>query len=256
MKSIFNGIVFLFFIAFCTGCINTKKFTYFNDITNNSFDSSTTIPPITIQSGDILQVTISTIDKEVSALFNPITTINNTTLNTSNSIAQGYLVDKQGNIELPLIGKVYVKGKTTSEINETLKNELNRSIKNAFVSTRLLNFRISVLGDVAKPGSFSIPNERVSILDALSLAGDLNITAQRSDVLLIREIDGRKTYTSIDLNDTKILSSSYFYLVNNDVLYIKPGGNRVVSSTLGFQLLPTILGALSLITVIITTVVK
>jgi len=222
----------------------------------NGEDSSVNLQPVLIQSGDILQVTVSTIDKDISLLFNPITAINGSTVNTTNPISQGYLVDKNGDIELPLIGKVSVKGKTTSQINDIIKAELDKTIKNAFVATRLLNFRVSVLGDVAHPGSFNIPNERVSLLDALSMAGDLNITANREDVMLIRETEGKKKYVSINLNDSKVLSSPYFYLTNNDVIYVRPGKNRVTTSTLGFQLLPTILGALSLITVILTTVLR
>lgn len=238
-----------------SSCVSTKNFVYFNDIQkSNGGDSAANVHPILIQPGDILQVTISTIDREVSLLFNP-NTINNTTA-VNNPIAQGYLVDNEGNIELPLIGKVNVNRKTTSQINEIIKTELNKSIKNAFVATRLLNFKISVLGDVARPGSFNIPNEKVSLLDALSLAGDLNITAVRDDVMLIREVEGKKKYISLNLNDSKTLTSPYYYLANNDVIYVKPGESRVFANSRGFQLLPAILGALSLITVIITTVIR
>lgn len=251
----------LFLVLFCgllfSACIDTRKSIYFNDIQKmNISDTVDNRQPLYIKSGDILQVTVSTIDKDISMLYNPITTINSTSINTINPIAQGYLVDREGFVDLPMIGKQSVKGKTTEEANETIKSALSRSIKNVFVSTRLLNFRISVLGDVARPGSFNIPNERVSLLDAISLAGDLNITAVRDDVMLIRETDKQKKYISIDLNDSKTLASPYFYLTNNDVVYVKPGKNRVSSSTLGFQLLPTILGGLSLITVILTTVVR
>ena len=249
--------LFVVFAVVMASCVDTKKFTYFNDLQNvNSVDSVANLQPVLVQPGDILQVTVSTIDRDISLLFNPITAINGTAVNTTNPISQGYLVERNGDIELPLIGKMNVKGKTTSEVNTIVKTELDKTIKNAFVATRLLNFRVSVLGDVARPGSFNIPNERVSLLDALSMAGDLNITASRNDVMLIRETEGRKRYVSINLNDGKTLSSPYFYLANNDVIYVKPGANRVTSSTLGFQLLPTILGALSLITVILTTVLR
>ena len=250
-------VLFVVFAVVMVSCVDTKKFTYFNDLQSlNGVDSTTNLQPILIQPGDILQVTVSTIDREISMLFNPITTINGAALNNTNSISQGYLVDRNGSIELPLIGKMTVKGRTTSETNDIIKAELDKTIKNAFVATRLLNFRVSVIGDVARPGSFNIPNERVSLLDALSMAGDLNITANRNDVLLIREVEGKKRYVAINLNDSKMLSSPYFYLANNDVVYVKPGQNRLTSSTLGFQLLPTILGALSLITVILTTVLR
>ena len=237
-------------------CVSSKSFVYFNDIEKaNTSDSVVNLHPLIVQTGDILQITISTIDKEISLLFNP-NTINSNSTSLNNQIAQGYLVDNDGLIELPLIGKILVKGKTIAAINEALKIELNKSLKNVFVSTRLVNFKISVLGDVLKPGSYNVPNERVTILEALSLAGDLNMTAVRNDVMLIREIEGKKQYISINLNDSKTLRSPYYYLVNNDVLYVKPGANKAFSNSRGFQLLPTILGALSLVTVIVTTIAR
>jgi polysaccharide biosynthesis/export protein len=254
MKIIKNFYLLVVLSCMFSSCISTKKFSYFNDLeTTEPIEIVDVVTPVLIQTGDILQVTVATMDKEISNLFNPISTINGNTTNAANQIAQGYLVDEEGNIDLPVIGKVSVKGKTTFQINTAIKSELNKSIKSPFVSTRLLNFRISVLGDVARPGSFNISNERVSILDALSLAGDLNMSAGRQDLKLIREAGGRKKYITINLNDSKTLSSPYFYLTNNDVLYVKPGANKVFSSTRGFQLLPIMLSALSLITVIVTT---
>jgi polysaccharide export outer membrane protein len=248
----------IFFIVFAvfTGCVSTKKVVYFNDIEKrNGADSAGNLQPAIIQNGDILQVTVSTIDKDVSLLFNP-NLINNNISSPPNQFGQGYLVDNEGNIELPLTGKIYVKGKTTLAINETIRKELTRFLKNVYVSTRLLNFKVSVLGDVARPGSYNVPNERASLLDALSMAGDMNITAVRDDVMLIRDVDGKKTYTSINMNDSKVLSSPYYYLANNDVIYVKPGPNRVFSSSRGFQLLPATLSALSLVTVLLSLLIK
>lgn len=227
---------------FFTACLNTKKITYFNDVTQRSgVDSSGNATPLLIEPGDVLQVTITTVDKDVSAMFNPHT----------EGPAQGYMVDASGNIELPVIGKLQVKGMTTGQINERIKALANQTLKNAYVSTRLANLRVSVLGDVAHPGSYPVQGERVSILDALSLAGDANTTAIRSDVMLIREEDGVKRYVSLDLSDSKLLSSPYYYLKNNDVIYVKPGRNKVFAQSRGVILLPTIIAALSLITTLI-----
>lgn len=244
MSSLKNTFLILL-ISILAACASRKNIVYFNDIERmRAIDTLNYLSPIIIQPGDILQITVSTINRDVTALFNPLSNSGN---------APGYLVDSEGNIELPLIGKVYVKGKTTEAINTDLKIALEKSIKNAFVATRLLNFRISVLGDVARPGYYSTSNERLTILEALSMAGDVNLTARRNDVLLIREKEGKKQYVSIDLNNSKALSSPYYYLANNDVIYVKPGTNRVIASSTGFQLIPTIFGAISLILVIYTT---
>lgn len=246
----FRILIYISFILLFTACTSRKNILYFNDLElMKARDSSYNLQPLTIQPGDILQITISTINRDVAALFNPLA-------NTGNQTVPGYLVDSEGNIELPLVGKVYVKGKTTEVINNDIKIALEKSIKNAFVATRLLNFRISVIGDVARPGYYSISNERATILEALSMAGDINLTARRNDILLIREKEGKKQYVTIDLNNSKTLSSPYYYLANNDVIYVKPGVNRAIASSTGFQLLPTIFGAISLLLVIYTTTIK
>lgn len=189
-----------------TSCTSAKKITYFNDIAATTGTDSLNLPQqLRVQPGDILQITITTIDKDVSMIFNPMLLSN--TAPGSNNIEQGYLVDSLGYITLPVAGKIYVKGKTTTAINDDVATELTKTIRNIYVSTRLLNFRISVLGDVAKPGSYKIASERITILDALSMAGDLNITAKRNDIMIIREVNGVKNYTSLNLNESKTLSS-------------------------------------------------
>jgi len=231
-----------------TGCSSTRKLTYFNDIaTTTGVDSLHRMQQLKIQPGDILQITITTLDKEVSQIFNP-----NAAVSTPGSgMEQGYLVDSVGNIALPVIGKINVKDKTTTTINDLISQELDKTARNTYVSTRLVNFRVSVLGDVAHPGSFRIGAERASILDALSMAGDLNVTAQRNDIMIIREINGIKRYTSVNLNDSKTLSSSYYYLCNNDVIYVKPGPDRKFASSKVLQLMPAIIGVISLISTIV-----
>ena len=224
---------------------------YFTNISDIKADSISFLQPLTVQSGDILQVTISTINPSISALYNPVANFI-----SASPAAQGYLVDHEGNIELPQMGKVNVKGKTTEEINGIIKTELEKSIKNAFVATRLLNFKVSVLGDVARPGSFPVSNERISILEALSLAGDANTSAKRDDVLLIREREGKKSYVTLNLNDSRILSSPYYYLSNNDVIYVRPGINKFISASSTVQLLPLLATGLTLILVLYNNVLK
>jgi polysaccharide export outer membrane protein len=112
------------------------------------------------------------------------------------------------------------------------------------------------LGDVARPGAFNLPNERVSLLDALSLAGDLNISAVRDDVMIIREVSGKKQYISVNLNDKNTLSSPYFYLANNDVIYVKPGPTRVFGNSRGFQVFPYVSSVISLLLVVYATLLR
>jgi len=248
-------IGFIILISTFCSCASTSKYVYFNNISkSDSIDTSINIPPILVKSGDVLQIVVSTIDREISSLLNPNSSIVGASIN--NPIQQGYLVDRDGYIELPMAGKIYVRGRSTGEINELIKGQLSSSVKNVFVSTRLVNFKVSILGDVARPGSYNVPNERISILDALSLAGDLNITAVRDDVMLIREVEGKKKFISINMNDGKTLASPYFYLANNDVLYVKPGATRVFGNTTGFRLFPYITGLASLLIVVYATFIR
>lgn len=238
---------FIVCLIFLCGCANTKKFVYFNDLEKASeVETITNAQSLKIEKGDILQITISTIDRDISQILNPTSTYAPS--------APGYLVDTTGSVEIPLVGKVYVVGKTTTELNELIKASVSATIKNPFVATRLLNFRISVIGDVAKPGTYNISNERVSILEALSLAGDVNFVARRDDIMIIRESDGKRQIATIDLNSSEAFSSPYYYLRSKDVVYVKPNRKRLFTNTTAFQLLPTIFGALSLILGIYVTV--
>ena len=243
----FRIILLLLLLSACSA---TKKITYFNDIAAGSgIDSLNRYPQLKIQPGDVLQITITTLDKDISLVLNP--NPGNPPASTGAATEQGYLVDSAGNIALPIAGTLNVKDKTTSVINSEVSAALAKTIRNAYVSTRLVNFKVSVLGDVAHPGSFRIPAERVSLLDALSMAGDMNATAIRNDVMIIREVNGIKRYTSLNLNDSKTLSSPYYYLANNDVIYVKPGPNKLFPSSRTVQLLPAIISAISLVTTII-----
>ncbi|SEV92730.1 polysaccharide export outer membrane protein [Chitinophaga sp. YR573] len=252
----FHLLLFTASLCILTGCVNTKKLTYFNDIEKaNGKAMDNKLLSLKVQPGDVLQITITTIDKDISMILNPVS-VSGTSAASSSMIDQGYLVDSTGYVGLPMVGKVYVKGKTTSEINTLVALELDKTIRNAFVSTRIANFRVSVLGDVARPGSFKIPAERASILDALSMAGDLNNTAIRDDIMIIRETEGVKEYATLDLNDSKALSSPYYYLNNNDVVYVKPGKKKAFANSTIVPLLPTVISALSLITTLIIVTVK
>ncbi|PWV48823.1 polysaccharide biosynthesis/export family protein [Chitinophaga sp. S165] len=242
-------------VSLLTGCVNTKKITYFNDLEKaNGIESANKLQSLKVQPGDILQITITTIDKDISLILNPAA-VNSSPMST-HGMDPGYIVDSAGNVSLPMIGKVYVKDKTTTEINDIITQELNKTIRNPYVSTRIANFRVSVLGDVARPGSYQIAGERASVLDALSMAGDLNVTALRDDIMIIREVNGEKTYASLNLNNGKTLASPYYYLNNNDVIYVKPGPNKQFNTSKIVQLLPAAIGILSLITTIVIVSVK
>jgi polysaccharide export outer membrane protein len=163
----------------------------------------------------------------------------------------GYMVDLNGNINLPFLGQVKVAGLNTTNLTEQLQNSLSNILKKPIVNIRIINFKISVLGDVAHPDVFTVQNERITVPEALSLAGDLNITAIRQ-IFLIREINGKREYIPIDLNTKKLFDSPYYYLKNHDVLYVTPNRSKISNNnTAGFQRVSLIISALSVLALVL-----
>ncbi len=188
-----------------------------------------------IQKSDILTVVVSAADPKVTVPFNPISAManGNLTQQTDLALRPTYTVDNNGDIVLPMLGRVHVSGLTRIEAIEKIRVELSQYIKDPGVNINFNNFRVSVLGEVARPGSFVMPTERVTVLEALGMAGDLTIRGVRENVLLIREVDGQKTMHRLDLTQQKTLSSPYYYLAQNDVIYVEPNKAQINNSKLG-----------------------
>lgn len=234
-----------------SSCVNTKKTTYFGDV-----PASLTVPNPApeqqlIHPGDILAIQVSSPNPEATAMFN-----NNTTasLNGTNAVVStGYLVDPEGFIQFPMLGKIKAGELSKRDLTEQLRGQLTerKLLLDPVVSIRFLNFRVTVLGEVAHPQVVAVPNEKISLLEALGAAGDLTIYGRRDNLLLIRDEGGQKMLTRIDLNSKSLLSSPYFYLRNGDVLYAEPNKARVGAASNGRQILPIILSGLSFVAIIV-----
>lgn len=251
-------MLLLAFLLLTSACSSYRKIPYFQDL-NRSVPASEAIgnfSPLLIQGGDILGINVSSLNPEASAIFNyNLNRVNGNNYDSSpaNPVI-GYLVDQTGEIHLPLVGAFKVTGLTTGEIREQLRNKLLGYLKEPVVNIRLLNFRISVLGDVLKPDVYSVQNERITVLQALSLAGDLNITAQRTDVLLVREQQGKREYVSIDLTSKALFASPYFYLKNNDILYVQPNKSKFATVDRNYRNASLILSSLSIIAIVFSAI--
>jgi len=188
-----------------------------------------------IQINDILTIVVTAADPKVTAPFNPVSTMTSSNLSQQVDLAlrPTYTVDGKGDITLPLLGKVHVAGLTRVEAIEKIRLELSQYIKDPGVNMNFNNFRVSVLGEVARPGSFILPTERATVLEALGMAGDLTIRGVRQNVLLIREVNGQKTMHRLDLTQQNTLNSPYYYLAQNDVIYVEPNKAQINSSKLG-----------------------
>ncbi|MBB2954377.1 polysaccharide biosynthesis/export family protein [Sphingobacterium faecium] len=188
-----------------------------------------------IQKNDILTIVVTAADPKVTAPFNPLSTMSSSNLTQGVDLAlrPTYTVDHHGDITLPMLGKVHIEGLTRLEAIDKIRTELGQYIKDPGVNINFNNFRVSVLGEVARPGSFIIPTERVTILEALGMAGDMTIRGVRENVTLIREVNGQKSMHRLDLTKQETLNSPYYYLVQNDVIYVEPNKSQINNSKLG-----------------------
>jgi polysaccharide export outer membrane protein len=180
---------------------------------------------------DFISVIVTADDPEAAVPFNFPADGNdramyNNGYTTGNPVRKGYLIDENGDVSLPVIGKIHLAGISRTRAVDTLQNIYRKYLNNPVVNIHIENFKITVLGDVVKPGTFKVPNERITILEAIGLAGDLHITGERTNILVIRERDGRQVTHRVDLTSGDVLNSPVYYLEQNDVVYVEPNAAR------------------------------
>lgn len=243
-----------------TSCNSYKKIPYFQnlDLSSPIKENIDNYTALKVQKDDILGIQVSSLNKQAASVFNskldrangnPDDVSPNNPVNPND----GYLVDDNGEIQFPVLGNIKVLGLTTAEIKEQLKIRLAPYLKDVSVNIRIINFKISILGDVLRPNIYPVQTERITVLEALSLAGDLNITAKRKNVLLIREQDGKREYIPIDLNSKDLFKSSYYYLKSNDVIYVESDRTKYASVDIGYRNATLIIAALSVVVIAFST---
>lgn len=238
-------------------CTPYKKIPYFQDIqgTQTSSEKINNSTQLIVQPADVLGINVGSRNPESSAVFNyNLSRVSGNNYNTSpDNPVIGYLVDEKGLIHLPLIGDLKAAGLTTSQIRDKLSLDLQAFYKDPVVNIRILNFKVSIYGDVARPNVYTLQNEQTSIIEALTLAGDLNITAIRNNILLVRYENGERKYIHLDITSKKLMESPYFYLKNNDQIYVQPGKSKFASvNDAGFRAATLILSGLSIIAIMVS----
>lgn len=211
-------------------CASKKDVYYFQDIDRTAAENSFKF--LNIQPGDILDIQIKALNPESVLVFQRQATLGLQQQQVQNRAIDGYLVGEDGSINLPIVGAIDTTNQSTQALAQIIQEALKPYINNPTVNIRLLNFRISVLGEVNKPGTFNILEERLSLPQALGLAGDLTINGDRNHLLLIRNEAGKKTNQVIDLTKTDFLQSPFYFLKQNDIIYVRPNSARVKSSGL------------------------
>jgi len=220
-----------------TSCGSTKNVPYFKDVSledQSNLSNTAVFKDPTIQPNDIISISVFTIDPITSMVVNQV---GSQAINANNSLAAqtatlpttGFLVDKDGEVSLSVIGKVKIAGLTTFEARKLITEKAAIVFKDPNVQVGYANFKITVLGEVLRPAAYTIPNEKVSVLDALGLAGDMTVYGKRENVLLIRDVNGEKQFARLNLNSKELFTSPYFYLKQNDVLYIEPNKGKAAS---------------------------
>lgn len=258
VSPILRGILFLF-VAFLTSCSSNKQVLYYQGSEALPENNTSKSYEITFQPDDLLMIVVSAENQEVAAPFN-LTTVN-VRNSAQNNLAfgqetqQNYLVDVHGNIQFPVLGTVKVAGLTRTQLLQDLQNKIGKYIQNPIITIRLNNFKISLQGEVTAPGTYTVETERITLIEALSKARDLTIYGKRNNVLVIREVDGVKTFNRVDLTKADCINSPFYYLVQNDVVYVEPNKVRVNSAAVGPNT-GVIISAASLLLTVISLLVR
>lgn len=252
----------LFYLSMiCWGfpsCINTKKAIYFRDQADGTIRSTNVLPQTVIQNNDILGIQVSSLNQDASSAFNVANRedVAATTLSGTRNEAGGYLVSKDGYITFPILGNIKAAGLTKDQLTDTLTHMLNdrKLLIDPIVSIRMMNFKVTVLGEVGKPSVIPVPSEKISLLEALGMAGDITINGRRDNVLVIREEPGRRVIKRLDLNSSELFTSPYYYLQSNDIVYVEPNKAKVRSGSNTATWVSVVLAALSFGIIVITNV--
>ncbi|WP_051413464.1 polysaccharide biosynthesis/export family protein [Zhouia amylolytica] len=220
-----------------SSCVSRQKLAYFQNMERIDGNTTPNYYTTVIENNDLLNITVSPsgateMDLKLVQPFNlPVTPAPNVTGTiTGQPRLQSYLVDNKGNIDFPVLGQLHVAGLTRQALIELLKTRISEYVNNPIINVRIDNFKVSVLGEVKMPGSYQIEDERITLPEALALAGDMTIYGRRDNVLVIRETEGIKKYAYLDLTKSDFIDSPYYYLQQNDVVYIEPNKAQMQAS--------------------------
>lgn len=236
-----KNITFLLLIAVVaivfSSCTMTKQVAYFQNMEQVDIESTSMMPEIHIKPNDELTILVSSITPEAAEPFNMRLYAHQTSnfgSSTASNSLYTYIVDKEGNINFPVIGKLKVVGLSRTDAEELIRSKIQpyfSSEEKPVVKVRYASFKVTVIGEVSGSRVITVPNERLSIIEALAQAGDLSIYGKRPNVLLVREgPDGKKVSVRYNLNDANIFNSPYYYLEQNDIIYVEPQKARARSA--------------------------
>lgn len=246
-------VVFLLF-----SCKPREEVVYYQNIDALAQVERSNSYEIKIQPDDLLMIIVSADDPETAIPFN-LNTISVPTAGAVNAAQgqltmQSYLVNANGIIDFPVLGKLQVGGLSRSDVLQLLQTKISKYIKNPIINLRIMNFKISVQGEVTSPGTYNVPSERITLIEAISMARDLTIYGKRDNILIIREVNGVKSYNRVDITKAEFIHSPFYYLSQNDVVYVEPNKTRINGAAVGTNT-GVIISISSLLITVITFIV-
>lgn len=230
-------IVFFLFSILLFSCASRKDIVYYQDIDSLGNQAHSNSYEIKIQPDDLLSIIVSAEDPEIAFPFN-LRTVSEVSPNGQNmsrgqETEQLYLVDANGTIDFPVLGKLKVSGLTRTQVTKMFQDKISVYIKNPIINFRITNFKISVQGEVNAPGTYTLDSERITLIEALTKAKDLTVYGQRNNILIIRDLDGVKTFNRVDITKADFINSPFYYLAQNDVVYVEPNKTRINAAAVG-----------------------
>lgn len=261
MKKILIPLVLLAMVILAGGCSSMRHYTYFQNIDTLDLSSSKGLPDVKIMPKDELTIIVKTTNPEAAEPFNLFGQNSGLTTGSNNNNIKGYLVDNDGDINFPVIGKVHVGGLTKTECEDLIKERIAPYLaktENPVVICRMSSFHVTLIGETGSK-VIEVPTEKINIIDALAEGGDLGLYGKRTNVLLVREdATGEKHIHRYNMNDGRIFTDPYYYLQQNDIVYVQPTKQKSVQSSMGSwtTLWVTVLGWMTSVASIVLAIVK
>lgn len=235
-------------------CSPQRNLVYFSNLSEVSNSQITNESDLRLQKNDQLNITVSSLNAEYNVLFASSGNVGSTS-NIAGGKA-GFKISNKGTITLPLLGELPIEGLKIEEAQSLITRELSKQVKSPIVGVELVNFRITVIGEVNRPASLNVPGDQLNLLEALGMAGDMTVYGKRDNVLVIRESNGVRNMTRLNLNDKKVYESPYFQLKQNDIVYVEPDKSKEKEYSSNNRALPIITACISAVAVLLTAVLK
>lgn len=254
MKKIY--LILVMYTLICSSCAERRNLVYFSNLAKQASNEKLEDQSIKIQQNDLLRINVSSLNPESNILFASNTPTNNNNNPNYYQEPSGYRVGKSGEVNFPVIGNVKVDGLTIAEAQDLVSSKLEKYVKKAIVEVQLINFKITVIGEVNRPSSFTIAGDRINLLEALGMAGDMTVYGKRENILIIREQNGQRIMKRLNLNQQDVLTSPFFTLRQNDIIYVEPDKSKAIEYSPNTRLMPIVIASISAVAVLITAVLN